>query len=59
MKSKALAVSSIPAMTEKRVQGCQLSGHCCSGGGDLMPKLLFLICVLGKAFFTKARLAFA
>jgi hypothetical protein len=47
MKSKALAVSSIPAMTEKRVQGCQLSGHCCSGGGDLMPKLLFLICVLG------------
>src|ERR1035437_1589203 len=47
MKSKALTVQSIPAMPEKRAQGCQLSGQSCSGGGDLMRKLLFLICVLG------------
>jgi hypothetical protein len=27
MRSKALAVQSIPEMTEKRAQWCQLSGH--------------------------------
>lgn len=47
MKSKALAVSSISAMTEKRAQQCQLSGQCSSGGGELTPKLLLLICMLG------------
>jgi hypothetical protein len=47
MKSKALAVSSIGKMTENRAQGCQFRGHSRWGGGNLMRKLWFLICVLG------------
>ncbi len=55
MKSKALTVSSIPTMTEKRAQGWQLSGHCRSGVSVFMRGTLFLICVLGTSFASGAQ----
>jgi hypothetical protein len=50
MKSKALAVQSIPEAIEKRAKRCQLPGHSRSELGALLRNTELLICVLGTPF---------
>lgn len=46
MKSKALAVQSIPGMAGNRAKWCQISWQSLSVAGALLRKILFLICIL-------------